>query len=1106
MRQAKAQSQPVAPEERVSSAGSQRLRRAALLVVCVVCAFAMSVLGAAQASAAPPPVPAWELTVGNVPSALPAGLGRQGRAEIVVANIGGAGSEGGVVVRDLLPPGLRVLFVVGSECESLPGSGPREFECQLSEAIPSGGMAFLYVQYEETGALTPGSSLPNLASVSGGGAPPASQASTIHVKGEGQPGPGPAGLEHFAMNATGPAGENVFQAGGHPTFFTTSVLFDSMFREGEAEGVKPIEAVKDLVFYLPLGMLGDATVADECPASLVETSPNATGCPAGSRVGTVMPLILGEGAEVPHGIYDIEPEKGYAAEFAFASNNFIFVTYASVVRRDGKYMVRVSVPGIPTKSALIGLVATFFGDIHQPGETEGTFDRGAFLTEPSNCGATPEERSGTVAFDTWEHPATPFPVQGAPTEQPSVVFPPLIGCDAQTFSSALDVKPQTTQADEASGYEVGLEVPQSPKSFTGLGTPPVRDATVELPVGTTISPSSANGLEACAATGPEGIDIEGPESEEVGPDGLERPAAGHCPQASQIATVRATTPLLREELVGRIFLATPQCGQGESACTSADAEDGKLIPLYLEVEGPHSGIVVKLAGNAIVRQGTGQLVASFQEIPQFPFGRFTVVTKQGPRAPLENAQSCETQTSNATLTPWSPETPAAHPTSSFNVDWDGRGAACPGNPPFAPAFTAGTTSPVAATTSPFALLLRREDREQNIRTLSTTLPEGLLANLSKVARCPEPQASQASLSACPASSQIGTTTVAVGPGSEPYYVTGKVFFTGPYDGAPFGLSVVVPAVAGPFNLGDVLVRARLFVDPHTAQATAVSDPLPQELDGIPLRLRTLSLALTNEEFVLNPTGCVPMSITGTVTSPSGASAPITAPFLAKGCEKLAFKPAFSATTEAKATKANGTGLKLKLTYPSSGEANIAKVVLGFPKQMPVRLQTLQKACPAATFEANPAVCPAASTVGTAIVHTPILSQPLKGPIYLVSYGNAKFPDAVVVLQGEGLTIDVDGQSRVSHKGALTATFASVPDAPFSTFEATLPRGPHSQFTSVRTVGKAHGSQCGEKLVVPVTLVAHNGLRIKQRAKVKISDCPRSRQRTRGSKHRRTRRR
>ncbi len=1090
----------------MSSAVPQHFVRTALSIVCVVCAFAVAAIDAAQASAAPEPAPAWELTVGSVPSALPAGLGRQGRVEIVVSNIGSGGSGGGVTVRDLLPPGLKVLFVVGSECEGLPGLGPSEFECQLTEAIPSGGMAFLYVQYEETGALTPGSSLPNVASVSGGGGQPASQASTIHVKGEGQPGPGPAGIESFAMNATVPAGEGVFQAGGHPTFFTTSALFNSMFREGESEGAKPVEAVKDLVFYLPLGMLGDATVADECPASLVETNPNATGCPAGSRVGTVMPLILNEGAEVPHGIYNIEPEKGYAAEFAFASNNFIFVTYASVVRRDGKYMVRVSVPGIPTKSALIGLVATFFGDIHEPGETEGTFDRGAFLTDPSNCGATPEERSGTVAFDTWEHPDDPFPVQGASIEQPSLVFAPLIGCAAQTFSAALDVKPETTQADEASGYEVGLEVPQSPKSFSGLGTPPVKDATVELPVGTTISPSSANGLEACAATGPEGFDIEGSESEEAGPDGLQRPAAGHCPQASQIATVHATTPLLREELVGRIFLATPGCGQGESGCTSADAEDGKLIGLYLEVEGPHSGIVVKLAGHAIVKHGTGQIVASFQEIPQFPIGKFTVVTKQGPRAPLENAQACETQTSNATLTPWSPETPVAQPASSFDVDWDGRGAACPGSLPFAPAFTAGTTSPVAATTSPFTLLLKREDREQNVDTLSTTLPEGLLAYLSKVARCPEPQASRASLTACPASSQIGTTTVAVGPGSEPYYVTGKVFFTGPYHGAPFGLSVVVPAVAGPFNLGDVLVRARLFVDPHTAQATAVSDPLPQELDGIPLRLRTLSLALTDEEFVLNPTSCAPMSITGTVTSPRGASAPIVTPFLAKGCEKLAFKPAFTATTEAKATKAAGTGVKLKLTYPSSGEANIAKVVLGFPKQLPVRLETLRKACPAATFEANPAACPAASAVGSAIVHTPILSQPLKGPIYLVSYGNAKFPDAVVVLQGEGLTIEVDGQSFVSHKGALTVTFASVPDAPFAAFEATLPRGPHSQFTSVRTVGRAQGSQCGQKLVVPVTLIGQNGVQIKKKVSMVISGCPRSRSHDRKPKRLRRHRR
>jgi hypothetical protein len=386
------------------------------------------------------------------------------------------------------------------------------------------------------------------------------------------------------------------------------------------------------------------------------------------------------------------------------------------------------------------------------------------------------------------------------------------------------------------------------------------------------------------------------------------------------------------------------------------------------------------------------------------------------------------------------------------------------------------------------LTLKREDGEQNIASLSTTFPEGLLADVAKATKCPEPQASEASLSACPAASQIGSTTVAVGSGSDPYYVTGKVFFTGPYDGAPFGLTVVVPAVAGPFNLGNVLVRVALFVDAHTAQATAVSGPLPQILDGVPLRIRTLNVSLEDHEFVLNPTGCTPSAITGTVYSTTGATAGLSSPYAAAGCQKLAFKPAVSASTEATSTKLDGTGVNVKIAYPAGGEANIAKVVLSFPKKLPVRLETLQQACRSATFEANPAACSPASRVGTAVVHTPILAQPLRGPAYLVSYGSAQFPDVVFVLQGEGVTLEVTGQSFVSHTGVLKVTFASVPDAPFSTFETTLPAGAYSQFTSVKSTGKATASQCGENLIAPVTLTAYNGAQVSENPKLQITGC------------------
>ncbi len=627
------------------------------------------------------------------------------------------------------------------------------------------------------------------------------------------------------MSATGPTGEPVFQAAGHPDLFNTSVFFNGQFAESVFGPARPAEAVKNLVFYLPLGMLGDLLVADQCPSFLVETQPETTGCPPGSKVGVIVPLIVSAGFIVEHGIYNVKPEKGYAAEFAFTSNNLTFVSYANVVRHDGTYMIRVSTPGVPATSQLLGVVASIYGHITENFESHEepqTYDRGAVLTNPSDCGESQFAREGSVAMNTWQHPEELH-------EAKSMVYPTLTGCNLLTLGAALNVTPETARADAPTGVEVGLEVPQAPNNFTGLGTPPMKNTVVTLPTGTTISPSSANGLEACPATGPNGFNMQGAESEEIAEDGLERPAPGHCSAGSQIATVRGTSPLLNEEVTGKMFLATPECGQGAQGCTPEDVEGGKLIGLDLELTGEHSGTVVKLKGHGSIQRGSGRITTSFENLPQFPVERLTVTTKQGPRAPLENAQTCETSTSNATVTSWSPLTPAATPSDSYAVNWNGTGQPCPGSAPFAPSFTAGTTNPLAASTSPFTLTLRREDREQDVNTLSTTFPEGLLANISKVARCPEPQASEDSLTACPAASQIGTVTAAVGPGSEPFYATGKVFFTGPYAGAPFGLSIVVPAVAGPFNLGDVHTRAKVLIDRRTAQATTVSDPLPREV-------------------------------------------------------------------------------------------------------------------------------------------------------------------------------------------------------------------------------------------------------------------------------------
>ena len=1061
---------------------------------CLVIGALLLVMVLTTRASAGTPATAWQITTLTSPTVLPPAPGKHGKYDVVLENIGGAASEGPIAFKDVVSPGLTITRVriepeLSPEGEIVEcNQAATEVECPVLGVVVPSGFVVMQVEFVTSGAT---GIVENVATVSGGHAPEVTHRTSVRVGAENES--GPAGVAQFEFTPTDVAGQPVTQAGGHPHFLTTTLIFNNLYEERLGQPTQPVEAVRDLAFYLPLGMLGNTTVADPCPASLVETQPEKTGCPPSSRVGTILPMILSNvfaNTTDPtrvHGIYSVAPERGYPAEFAFASNGLTFFVYATVVRRHGQYVLRVASPGVPVISRLVGLIATFNGDIQEhyfQGEEEVLLDRGAFLTNPMNCANESDSLQATVAANTWQHPERELQLSATTS-----AFASITGCDQLTFTPGMRVTPSTKQADAPAGYTVGLEVPQAPNVASGLGTPPVRDVSVTLPEGTSVAPGGANGLRGCDEEGPNGINIEGPESEEIGQDGLERVAPGHCPAASQIGTVTAETPLLREQLPGHLFVATPQCGgPGQSPCQPDDAENGRLFRLYLELEAPKSGVIVKLQGHASVNRQTGRITTIFDDNPQFPLSNLSVSTNKGPRATLANALQCGTATSLAAITPWSSSTPAT-PSDSFDVDWNGAGEGCPASAPFGPTFAAGTTSPVAATTSPFTLTVKREDREQNISQITTTLPEGLLANISKVSRCAEPAASQASLTACPAASQIGSATVAVGSGSEPYFETGKVFFTGPYKGAPFGLSIVVPAVAGPFNLGDVLVRAALFVDPHTAQATAVSDPPPQILDGVPLRLRTIAISLDNSEFVLNPTSCLPSSITGTISSTTGGIANVASPFAVKGCRNLAFKPLLSGSTEKKATKANGTGVRIKIAYPSGpAEANIAKVVLAFPKQLPVRLETLQQACRAATFEANPAACPAGSNIGTATVHTPILAQPLSGPAYLVSYGSAKFPDVVFVLQGEGITLDVDGQSFVSHTGELRVTFASVPDAPFSTFETVLPAGRYSQFTSSRTTGKAQASQCGENLIAPVTMTAYNGAQLTQKAKLKVAGC------------------
>jgi hypothetical protein len=1090
---------------------SRRMLHSRITMVLVVFAVlaGSAVLSAAQASAAPAPAPAWQVTDLATPSVLSPGQ-KEGKYNVVVENVGGADSSGEFTVSVDIPAGLKVTQESAEPEEGGSGCEPEtsgKVICHYNETEVPSGFVVVLILFEVTGSV---SSLHSAVTVSGGGAASPATAEANMSLGESQGEKGPSGVSEFRMTATGPAGEPVTQAGGHPHFLTTQLLLNNMYVESVEEPAQPVEAVKDLVFYLPLGMLGDPAVTEPCPVSVVETQPNTSGCRAASRVGTILPMIVGNVTPLAsfvetdpthgHGIYSVTPEKGYAAQFAFASNNLTFFLYANVVRHDGAYMLRVAIPGVPAVAAFVGSVATFYGDLEErlgTGEEERVFELGAFLTNPSDCSEEGSALDASVAFNTWENPGLQpsEETSSSPQFKAFPTFAVIEGCNRLQFSSTLTAGPNvrasgdSTEADEPSGYQLDLGVPQARNEGLDLGTPPFKTVDFTFPAGTALSPGAANGLTACPANGPHGINITGPESEEVAADGLERPAAGDCLGSSIVGAVRASTPLLREELSGHLYLAEPECGNTAhpNPCTPEDAQNGSLFHLYLELEGPNSGVIIKLPGKAQVNPTTGQVTTVFEDTPQFPVSNLVVETSGGPRASLANPQTCGTARTTAVVAPWS-GAPASTPSGSFEVN-EGCGAQG-----FAPAFTAGTTSNTAGAYTPFTLTLKREDREQDIDALSTTLPEGLLADVANVAQCPEPQAS---VGGCPASSEVGTTTVGIGSGSDPFYQTGQVFLTGPYDGDPFGLSVVVPAVAGPFNLGNVIVRVGLKINPSTTQVTAQSGPLPRIIDGVPLRIRTINVTLNNTAFTFNPTSCARSSIIGTVYSTQGAATGISTPFEANGCKDLPFKPSLSASTQAKVSKASGASLSVKVTA-AAGQANIAKVDLALPKQLPSRLTTLQKACTEAQFNTNPAGCPEASDIGTATAKTPILKVPLTGPAYLVSHGGAAFPDVEFVLQGEnGVEIVLDGGTRIK-SGITYSRFETVPDAPISSFETVLPEGPHSVLAT-DIPASAKNDLCGTSLTMPTTITGQNGAVITKTTKIAVTGCPKMKSLTRAQK-------
>jgi hypothetical protein len=705
------------------------------------------------------------------------------------------------------------------------------------------------------------------------------------------------------------------------------------------------------------------------------------------------------------------------------------------------YEIKVS-PELPLIASRLSLT----GDI-------GTTGHGGFITNPSNCAGPGPLTTNTVTLKSLASQegartyTTPIGTEGCNGLPPFALVP---------FAPTFKVEPETTQSDKPTGVTADLALPHDP-SPTGIDSSQLRTATVTLPEGMTLNPSAATGLKACT---PAQIGI-----------GTRNPVT--CPIESRLGTVTLTVPDLPagEPLTGHMYLG------GTEPITGGSNPAQPEYTMYVVAETTRYGVSVRLQGTVKPNPTTGQVTTVFENNPEQPFSNIKLKFKGGALAPIANPLTCGTATTSATFVPYTGNPAAISPlVPTFAVDSNGTGGACASPLPFVLTQSTESLPTTGGAATSFTFNLARTDGQQYLSHVTTALPPGLLGKIPTAVQCPEPQASQG---VCSAESRIGTVTTTAGAGGAPVQFSGVVYLTGPYAGAPFGMVMVVPATVGPFSLGNVIVRSKIEINPYTSQVT-VSSEVPTIFKGIPLRMKTLSLTINGQGFLVNPTNCAAFSTATTLTSSGGASQSLSTPFQATNCSALAFAPKFGATTNAKTSRANGASLVTNVNVPAGG-ANFKSVLVTVPKQLPSRLSTLKNACVEATFNANPNLCPANSKVGTARIKTPLLPGQLSGPAYFVSHGGAAFPDLDLVLTGDNVRVILVGNTNIS-KGVTTTNFASTPDAPFTGFELNLPTGPNSAVA-------ANGNLCKQSLVMPTTITAQNGKVFKQNTKINVTGCP-----------------
>jgi hypothetical protein len=1016
--------------------------------------------------------------------------------EVAIENVGGGSTNGELLtLTDTLPAGLTVTSLRLPLPNPGGSQGPKELAatyCKTSGGevqtvtctIPTelnGAKPALLGPNEHLAvviqvAVPPGAAgfLVNFARVEGGGAPSAQTSSQNPVSGA----PASPGFEAFEAGLADEAGAPVFQAGAHPYQYSTYFAINTQAAPtGSHSPFVPAGGdVKDIEVQLPPGLVGNPTAAARCSIQKFNASrglsPPGTGasynvneCPDGSAIGLVaVQQIEGAGGMVSAALYNLVPPPGMPALFGFHVAGAYFYIDTSV-RTGADYGITASLhniteikritaaavtiwgtPAAASHDKLRGACAYPFGE-YRPFDSLGSCAAGVsaipFLRLPTSC-ATPLTQ--TMRFDTWVAPGS-FVSQDSPA-------PPARNCASLPFQPTIAARPQVTSADSPTGLGFNLHIPQSDDPET-LATADLRDIAVTLPAGLNINPSSASGLAGCSSAQ---IELHGP-----------NPAA--CPEAAKVGTVEVRTPLLDHPIDGAVYVAA----QGDNPF-------GSLLAIYVTADDPVSGVVLKLAGQVELDEQTGQITTRFTENPQLPFEDLGVEFFAGPRAPLRTPASCGSYSTTATLTPWSaPESgPPTTQSDAFAISSGPDGGPCPTGATEI-SLSAGVQTPIAGSYTPFVMRLSREDASGEIFAVNLTTPQGLLARLAGVPYCSAEAIAQAegrdhlgggaeelASPSCPAASRVGSVSVGAGAGPTPLFVDGQVYLAGPYKGAPLSLVAIVPAVAGPFDLGAVTNRIALHVDPQTTQVSAISDRFPTILSGIPLDTRDIRIALDRAEFIRAPTSCAPTAVQATADGPSG-SASASDRFQVGGCKGLDFSPKLAIKLTGK-TKRTGNPAVRAVLRQAPGQAGIAAVTTVLPPSEFIDNAHINNPCTRVQFNAG--ACPPKSILGHAKAWSPLIDEPLEGPVYFRSNGGEReLPDLVAALHGQ-IDVNLVGFiDSVKKKGAaisrVRTRFANIPDAPVSKFVLELKGGKEGLLENSTDL-------CRRKQIVTIKMAAQNG--------------------------------